>query len=343
MRLLILAVSAGFMVFGGTSSLGSEQVESGAQILADYTQDLRALRSALSEIANAVTALKEDRATEQQDFEAAMSAADLEAQKEMARWAAPVAIAGGLGVLISLIGLGLIWGTLVHTRRAADYAKDMAIEAKRGTEAAMEAAAAAIGANEQSRRFGELEARAYLSIGDVTILTHEGEENLLTFAFTITNAGASPAFNISAVSFPFGSDSVSLGDRPKLVVPRGNTLPLAAMLPPGGKFDTSFSVWRTQCVDNDFAPTPLARILRAEAMITYQTLFDMERNSFSGELGVMVEVPDEAWEGMGRGEVFEGLSGLPAFRSSWMYQYLMRMNENCSRRLFKQFEDPSTV
>ncbi|MER8580058.1 hypothetical protein NKG95_15170 [Mesorhizobium sp. M1423] len=72
---------------------------------------------------------------------------DLAAQEGMAKWAKYMLVIGGAEICVTLIGLLLIWGTLVHTRRAADYARDMVTEAKNATQAANDATASAKEAN----------------------------------------------------------------------------------------------------------------------------------------------------------------------------------------------------
>lgn len=64
--------------------------------------------------------------------------ADLEAQESMARWAFWMFIAAAASVVLTFVGLALLWRTLLHTRRAADYANDMVVEAKATTAAAQE-------------------------------------------------------------------------------------------------------------------------------------------------------------------------------------------------------------
>ena len=62
---------------------------------------------------------------------------------DMAFWAKLMFWASALGVLSTFAGLLLIWRTLHHTRRAADYALDMVREAEEATAEARAATKAA--------------------------------------------------------------------------------------------------------------------------------------------------------------------------------------------------------
>lgn len=64
--------------------------------------------------------------------------ADLRAQESMALWALVTAIANGIAAFLTGVGILLIWRTLHHTRRAADYANDMVDEARKTTQAAID-------------------------------------------------------------------------------------------------------------------------------------------------------------------------------------------------------------
>jgi hypothetical protein len=55
---------------------------------------------------------------------------DLKAQEEMAKWAFWMLIAAVSGALLTILGLGFIWRTLHHTRRAADFAGEAVNEGR---------------------------------------------------------------------------------------------------------------------------------------------------------------------------------------------------------------------
>jgi hypothetical protein len=90
---------------------------------------------------------------------------DLKAQQDMAKWAMWMFVAAGLTVLLTMIGILLIWRTLIHTRRASKYAgvgarqarraaiasDRMAEEATKATLAAVEASKAGQEANRLTR------------------------------------------------------------------------------------------------------------------------------------------------------------------------------------------------
>ena len=59
----------------------------------------------------------------------------------MALWAMLMFFASTASVVVTVVGVVLIWRTLHHTRRAADYAKDMVDKSKLATQAAEAAVA----------------------------------------------------------------------------------------------------------------------------------------------------------------------------------------------------------
>ena len=61
---------------------------------------------------------------------------DLEAQQDMARWAMLMFFASAASVVVTIVGLLLIWRTLHHTRRAADYARAMVDETRVSSQSA---------------------------------------------------------------------------------------------------------------------------------------------------------------------------------------------------------------
>ena len=108
---------------------------------------------------------------------------DLEAQQGMAHWAKLMFWATLAAVAITFTGIVLIWRTLHHTRRAADYTKGMLEEANKTTKAAIDTVAA--------MRRSE---RAYVTMSHkppgLDITTHIGGA---AFRIEIKNSGRTPA------------------------------------------------------------------------------------------------------------------------------------------------------
>lgn len=107
---------------------------------------------------------------------------DLNAQEDMALWAKRMTWATGASLLLTFSGLVLIGFTLRHTRRAADYAKEMVLEAGKTTIAA-EAAVS------ETRRIGEAQVRAYVSCVDGSFVLRDKH---LICDIRAKNFGASP-------------------------------------------------------------------------------------------------------------------------------------------------------
>ena len=110
-------------------------------------QSPTALIPSLDKIEAAIRDLKPraDKAEDEQKTK--REEADLQAQKDMADWARRMfwatvlsVIAAFLGVAATGVGIYLIWKTLGETKRAADSAADMAVQAREATQAAFESA-----------------------------------------------------------------------------------------------------------------------------------------------------------------------------------------------------------
>ena len=87
---------------------------------------------------------------------------DLKAQEGMALWAKAMFWATVAAVILTFAGIVLIWRTLIHTRHAAEAARDMVTEGVKTTSAAIEATNAAIEANRIAREMSERQLRAYI-------------------------------------------------------------------------------------------------------------------------------------------------------------------------------------
>jgi hypothetical protein len=108
---------------------------------------LEAVQRELGSITRAIEAHKDDAEAKRKEQR---EESDLKAQWQMARWA-KYAVYVAIGALIlTVAGVFLIWRTLIHTRRAADAARDMVVEGEKATKATVIAATAAQSAAEAS-------------------------------------------------------------------------------------------------------------------------------------------------------------------------------------------------
>ena len=129
--------------------------------------------------------------------------ADLRAQQSMAVWAFWMFIASGLGVLLTGVGVYLIWRTLIYTRDAASHAGEAVVEAKSATKAAQDAV-------DVTREIGEAQVRAYLLCRSARYRINKGG---LSATLELANAGQSPASDVAII----GTAHVhSVGGRPSL-------------------------------------------------------------------------------------------------------------------------------
>lgn len=115
--------------------------------------------------------------------------ADLKAQQDMAFWAKLMLWASTASIAFTFVGLGLIWRTLHHTRRTADYAKE---------------------AVETSRQIGEAQIRAYLRCRSAT---YQITEDTVLAILDIENVGQSPA---QSVQIKGSVNIYAVGGRPTM-------------------------------------------------------------------------------------------------------------------------------
>lgn len=162
----------GILVFGLTLVWLVNRMNDGARLYATaqqqyesaYERSWPALVESQSRIANA-QAYREEWRQEQ----------DLEAQKEMSKWALMMFFASAVGVGVTAFGVFVVAQTLVATREAVSAANRTADEAK---------------------RIGEAQVRAYMSISNVSIIfvTDDGK-SVPIVQMKIENSGNSPARN----------------------------------------------------------------------------------------------------------------------------------------------------
>ena len=111
---------------------------------------------------------------------------DLQAQRNMSKWALAMFIVSGAGVIVAVFGLLFIKETLLATQKAAKYAFDTLHQAKLTTKAANDTVA-------ETKRIGEAQVRAYLSIVDLSVVVSE-EGITHKLRVTVKNSGQTPAY-----------------------------------------------------------------------------------------------------------------------------------------------------
>lgn len=122
---------------------------------------------------------------------------NLQAQRNMARWAFGAMLAAAVEVLISAVGILLIWRTLVHTRNVVEAAK----EANKIAKAAADESLA------ETRRIGEAQTRAYISVSKCFVMFKDGKVDLRV---NLRNSGQSPALQVrwhATVTFMVDADT----------------------------------------------------------------------------------------------------------------------------------------
>ena len=120
---------------------------------------------------------------------------DLEAQEGMAFWAQTMFWATLAAVIVTFAGIVLIWRTLHHTRRAADYTKGMLEEAKKTTTSAIAASRSTEDSVGITRETAQLELRAYLSAEPEGVNQLIGRDEGMGHVF-VRNVGKLPARNV---------------------------------------------------------------------------------------------------------------------------------------------------
>jgi hypothetical protein len=117
---------------------------------------------------------------------------DLIAQEGMAHWAKWMFWASLASVLLTLVGVFLIWRTLIHTRSAAKAAADAVIEARLATQAANKAI-------EITAENAERELRAYVDISSAEItdrINGADWEEINSLQIALKNFGQTPAYDL---------------------------------------------------------------------------------------------------------------------------------------------------
>lgn len=190
---------AGFVALAVRVDAQTVGGDSGGEASADQSQpqppeyrepvDLLPVQDLLDRIAGAIEAANDQ---EEPPHEYDRAEADLDAQERMAFWAMGMFWATLAAVLLTAVGIILIWRTLIHTRRAADYTAEMLVQAKESTKAAVVAAEAAQDTVRSDRAW--LVPHGFITAGlGGAFVDGEPVENGIGIVARWSNAGRSPA------------------------------------------------------------------------------------------------------------------------------------------------------
>jgi hypothetical protein len=151
---------------------------------------LEAIQREIARVAGAIEAQKDDEEAKRKE---AREISDVEAQEAMARWAENLFLTTLATIILTAVGVFLIWRTLIHTRVAAVAARDMVEKARKTTVAAVQAnAEAKRHADLAEQSFARLE-RPYIYIYGVSRFEHDFESATNCVKYTVANFGKTPA------------------------------------------------------------------------------------------------------------------------------------------------------
>jgi len=177
---------------------------------------LRTIQDAINRIASAVEAQKDEADAKRKDER---EESDLDAQRQMVRWAKNMFWPTLGSLLVTFAGVILVWRTLRHTRDAAVAARDMVVQAEATTKAAQDSVKEA----RKATKFAQITAdaaREALAITDRAWIRIEveltdplvfGPETISTSVqVTFRNIGKAPATNLTTLA-NLHADDVSAG------------------------------------------------------------------------------------------------------------------------------------
>jgi hypothetical protein len=154
------------------------------------------LIGAINRIDAAIRSLAVEADQRRSDAAEQREISDLQAQQQMAWWTLWIFVATATAVVLTGIGVLLIWRTLYHTRRAADFTKGMLTEAEKTTAAAMRATEAAERQIDVSRAAMIAEQRAWMKISEIRWTSGLKRVNgafSISFLVKAKNIGKTPA------------------------------------------------------------------------------------------------------------------------------------------------------
>ena len=144
--------------------------------------DLLPIQDAITGISNSINALNDNAPSAEERLQASR---DLNAQESMALWSMWMFIVAAASTVLTAVGIILIWRTLIYTRDAAKSAADAVDEARNATAAAESSVL-------ETRRIGEAQVRAYLSIISGTFRI---ADSAVLIKLNFANTGHSPNLN----------------------------------------------------------------------------------------------------------------------------------------------------
>lgn len=170
---------------GGQQSGTAKGQEATTDQLDGATEIYPAINGVESSVRNIVSSGDSEKDKRQEQREVA----DLQAQEDMALWAERMFWASVSSIILTLLGLILIWRTMIYTKRAAEYAGEAVREARSAAEAAENSV-------RLMRKTSYLELRAYLSVEPDGIYQLIGNHDSIG-RVCIRNVGRLPAKNVA--------------------------------------------------------------------------------------------------------------------------------------------------
>lgn len=203
---LLIAFSIGGYILGfGLGQLAGKQ-EANTNAYARHAQDeIESACAGLNGIAQTECMVRVIEATNEHQ----RSELDLNAQRDMARWAFLMLVATVVMALITALGVYYVWRTLLATQKMS----------------------------QDAREIGQKQSRAYVHVSSTSF--DIVDENCAALTVSMHNSGISPAINVSIMSQSF------FGPYPVVEIPElpENQTGYRTTLGPGGELSTTQRIW----------------------------------------------------------------------------------------------------
>jgi hypothetical protein len=177
---------------------------------------------------------------------------DVRAQEYMASWVPKMFWLGGIEIVLTMIGIGLVWQTFQQTRRAAKAAED---------------------AVTTTQSIGEAGVRAYLHIKSVSVAFWKGFDKPI-FDVVVTNTGQSPGHRLvcgAQVRYEWGVDC------PAGPLPTGWRNELGKAVPVGGEESLNVQCGQIPLTAEDAATSlkeEFGALMHVHIAFAYRDVFD---------------------------------------------------------------------
>lgn len=241
---------------------------------------------------------------------------DLAAQEDMARWAKLMLVIGGAEICVTLIGIFLIWRTLIHTRDAARHAGAAVVEANRATKAAEDAV-------KVTEAMAKAQTRAYLTVTGATIKYRDGLPPAVSIK--IKNTGQSPAYNVNG-AFRLSRETISV-ETPEDKMPVVQTHALAQIIGGGSEESYTLGILDERFVIEDRMPRTMAAM--AEGIVEYQDIFTVKTGEIDTDTPFLfiatLDTVKVVAEVRAKGVANYGMFFMPAMKSGWITDYRTRI------------------